>query len=252
MVLVPLLIAPLVVVAATLIERRLGPSAAGWVAALPISFTVAALAVMLDAGPGTAGAMALSAAAHVPAQVAFGVVFAAVLVRRGAAGGLAAGMLAYLAGSLALAALSAAAAIACAIPVLALAPRLMDHGRPRLGAPRPRSATALTGAGASAIVAAAVLSSRLAGPEMAGAVAAFPTISATLALAVVSGDGRAAGAHALTGLVRSLPCYLAFCLAVALAAPAAGIAAVPLGLLACLAAAGATWRAVPVARPAVA
>ena len=97
-----------------------------------------------------------------------------------------------------------------------------------------------------------MLTSRLAGPEVAGAVAAFPTISATLALAVVAGDGRAAGAHALSGLVRSLPCYLAFCLAVALAAPAAGIAAVPLGLLACLAAAGATWRAVPVARPAVA
>ena len=52
--------------------------------------------------------------------------------------------------------------------------------------------------------------------------------------------------------MRSLPCYLAFCLAIALAAPAAGAAAIPLGLLACLAAAGATWRGVPVApRPAL-
>ena len=63
----------------------------------------------------------------------------------------------------------------------------------------------------------------------------------------MSSSGRAAGAHALAGLVRSLPCYLAFCLAIALAAPAAGAAAIPLGLLACLAAASATWRGVPVA-----
>jgi hypothetical protein len=56
----------------------------------------------------------------------------------------------------------------------------------------------------------------------------------------------------LAGLVRSLPCCLAFTLAVALAAPAAGAAAIGLGLLACLAVAGATWRGVPVApRPAL-
>jgi hypothetical protein len=65
----------------------------------------------------------------------------------------------------------------------------------------------------------------------------------------VDDDGRRAGAHALTGLVRSLPCYLAFCLVVAFAAPSAGPAAVALGLLACVATARVTWRRVPVARP---
>jgi hypothetical protein len=64
----------------------------------------------------------------------------------------------------------------------------------------------------------------------------------------VTREGPEAGAHALTGLVRSLPCYLAFCLVVALTAPSAGLAAVALGLLACLGAAFATWRGVPVAR----
>jgi hypothetical protein len=73
-----------------------------------------------------------------------------------------------------------------------------------------------------------------------------------LAFAVVGRDGERAGAHALAGLVRSLPCYLAFALTVALTAPAAGAAAVLAGLLACLAVAGATWRGVPVApRPAL-
>ena len=78
-------------------ERRLGPSAAGWVAALPIALSVAIVAVALDAGTGSATALALSAATHVPAQIAFGVAFASVLVRRGLVLGAATGALAYLA-----------------------------------------------------------------------------------------------------------------------------------------------------------
>ena len=42
---VSLLLAAVVMAAAALIERRLGPSAAGWVAALPIAFAVAVVAV---------------------------------------------------------------------------------------------------------------------------------------------------------------------------------------------------------------
>lgn len=248
MIVVSLLLAPAVMAAAALMERRLGPSAAGWVAALPVAFAVAVLAVTLDAGTRPASTMAFNAAMHVPAQVVFGVVFAAVLMRRGLIPGAAAGTLAYVACSIALADMPAALAVTSAIPVLAFAPRLMADGRPRLGSPRRWSTTALTCAAASGIVGAAVLTSRLAGPEAAGAVAAFPTMCTTLAVAVVTRDGSLAGAHALTGLVRSLPCYLAFCLVVALAAPAAGPAAIVLGLLACLAAARATWRGVPVAR----
>jgi hypothetical protein len=244
----PLLLAPAVMAGAALVERRLGATAAGWVAALPIAFGVAVLAVTLDAGSGPAGSMALSAAAHVPAQVAFGVVFAGVLMRRGLIVGAAAGTLAYVACSVALAGTPAALAVISAVPVLAFAPRVMADGRPRRGSPRRWSTTALTCATAALIVGAAVITSRLAGPETAGAVAAFPTMCTTLAVAVVARDGRLAGAHALTGLVRSLPCYLAFCLVVAVAAPAAGLAAIALGLLACAAAAGATWRGVPVAR----
>jgi hypothetical protein len=253
MIFVSLLIAPLVMAAAAMIERRLGPAAAGWVAALPIAFAVAVVAVNFDAGSGSASKMALSAATHVPAQVFFGVVFAVVLIRRGLLAGVAAGTAAYLAGSLLVADAPALLVMASAIPVLALAPRLMISGRPRTASPRRWSTTALTCVAASVIVGAAVVTSRLAGPQAAGAVAAFPTMCTTLALTVVTRDGRLAGAHALTGLVRSLPCYLAFCLVVALVAPATGATAVLLGLLACVAVAGATWRGVPLAgRPALA
>jgi hypothetical protein len=252
-ILISLLIAPVVMAAAVSIERRLGPSAAGWVAALPVSFAVAVMAVMLDAGTRTASAMALSAATHVPAQVAFGIVFAAVLIRRGLALGTVAGALAYVGCSIVVADMPAALVVVSAIPVLAFAPRLMTAGRPRLGSPRRGSTTVLTSASASLIVGATVITSRLAGPEAAGAVLAFPTMSALLAAAVVTRDGPLAGAHALTGLVRSLPCYLAFGIAIILAAPSIGLAAIALGLVACAAAARATWRGVPtVGQPALA
>jgi hypothetical protein len=245
-ILMSLLIAPVVTTAALSIERRLGPSAAGWVAALPVSFAVAVVAVSLDAGTATASTMALSAATHVPAQLMFGIVFAAVLTRRGLGLGAIAGVFAYVGGSLVLGGAPAALVVVSAIPVLALAPRLMPNAPPRLGSPRRWQTTALTCASGSFIVAATVVTSRLAGPEAAGAVLAFPTMSALLAITVVIRDGPMAGAHALTGLVRSLPCYLAFGLVVTVAAPSIGLAAIALGLAACVGAARATWRGVPV------
>jgi hypothetical protein len=245
---VSLSIAPLVMAAAAVIERRLGPSAAGWVAALPIAFAVAVLAVSFDAGARTAGAMALSAATHVPAQIVFGVVFACVLVRRGLLLGAAAGILAYAGTSLCLADTPVALVVAGAIPMLALAPRLMSDGRPHPASPRRWPTTALTCVIAMLIVGAAVVTIRIAGPELAGAVAAFPSVSTTLAVAVVTRDGPAAGGFSLTGLVRSLPCYLTFCLVFAGVAPATGLGAVALGLVACLVTAGATWRRVPLTR----
>lgn len=248
MIALSLLLAPAVMTLAATIERRLGPSAAGWVAALPISFTAAVVAVTIDAGAGPASTMALSAAAHVPAQVGFGVVFAGVLLRRGVAVGVAVGIVAYAAGSTLIAAAPSSLAVAVSIPVLALAPRFMAGGRPRPGSTRRRSTTVVAGVAGSVIVGAAVVLTRVTGPEIAGAVAAFPSISTLLAMTVVTHDGPRAGVHVLTGLVRSLPCYLTFCLVVTLAAPAAGLAAVALALLACLATAGITWRRVPVAR----
>jgi hypothetical protein len=239
--------------AAALIERRLGAAAAGWVAALPVSFAVAVVAVTLEAGTAPASTMALSAATHVPAQVAFALAFASMLTRRGLILGAAAGALAYVACSIALADIPDPLMLTAAVLALAVAPRFMTDERPRAGSPRRWPVTAVTCAAASAIVSAAIVTTRLAGPEAAGAVAAFPTMSTALAVAVVTRDGASAGAHALAGLVRSLPCYLAFCLVVVLAAPSFGVAATALGLLACVAAALTTWRGVPVTgRPALA
>jgi hypothetical protein len=252
MLFVALLIAPVVTAAAALTERRLGPSAAGWVAALPVSLAIGVAAVALDAGERTAAAMALSAATHVPAQVLFAGAFAVVLTHHGPLLGGVAGTLAYVAYAIAFAPLPDVAAIVAAVPLLALAPRIMTTSRPRLGSPRRWSNTAMTCAAASVVVGAAVLTTRLAGPVTAGAVAAFPTMSTTLAIAVITRDGPMAGRHVLVGLTRSLPCYLTFCLVVVLAVPSFGLTAVALALLGCVAAGGITWRAVPLAPHAVA
>jgi hypothetical protein len=65
------------------------------------------------------------------------------------------------------------------------------------------------------------------------------------AAALTGPELSTAGAHALAGLIRSLPCYLTFCLVIALGAPLVGLPALALALLACLAAGHLTWRGVP-------
>ena len=248
MLLVSLLLAAAAMAAATVIERRLGPSAAGWTAALPVAIAVSVVVVSLDAGTADAATMALSVAAHVPAQVVFGVVFAGVLVRRGPLAGIAAGAPAYAGSCVVLAGLPAAVAVAGAVLALAAAPRLIAAERPGSTSPRPWTTTALMCAASSLVVGATLVASRLAGPAVVGAVAAFPTVSSTLAVVIATRDGAPAGAQSLSGLVRSLPCYLTFCLLAAVTAPAAGLAAVPVALAGAVAAARVTWRSVPVTR----
>jgi hypothetical protein len=249
MVLVSVLMAPALMAAATAVERRLGSSAAGWVAALPVSLAVAVLAVAADGGGGQASAMALSAAAHVFAQVVFGVVFAAALVRRGLILGGAAGTLAYLVCSLALAFVPDVLAIALAIPALVAAPRLIPAKPPLAGSASGWTSIATNCAASMLIVTAAVVAARVAGPGIAGAITAFPTMSTALAVTIATRRNSSAAASALLGLVRSLPCYLSFCLVFALLEPTLGLTAIALALLGCLAVAHLTWTRVPLPPP---
>jgi hypothetical protein len=244
-VLVSVLIAPVLMAAATAVERRLGPSAAGWVAALPVSLAVAVLAVAADSNVGQASAMALRAATHVFAQVVFGIVFAAALVRRGLILGSAAGTLAYVVCSLALTYVPDLPAIGLAIPALIAAPRLIPAGPSVAGSAEGWTSIAATCAASMAIVAVAVVTAQLAGPVTAGAIAAFPTMSTALAVTIATRRDATAAASPLLGLVRSLPCYLTFCLLFALLEPPLGLTALALALVGCLAAAHLTWTRVP-------
>ncbi len=83
LVIIPAAVAPLVMYAALRAQRRLGASAAGWVAAVPTTIPIAVLAVGIQSGSQVAALVTLTAAAHVPAQILFAVSFAAVMKRSG-------------------------------------------------------------------------------------------------------------------------------------------------------------------------
>jgi hypothetical protein len=73
-------------------------------------------------------------------------------------------------------------------------------------------------------------------------------MSATLAISLGRSEGRLAAAWALQGLVRSLPCYLTFCLVVATTAPSLPLPwSIALALTASVTTGRLTWKRVPVA-----
>ena len=260
MVVVPLLFVPLLMAVATVLERRIGPAVAGWVGAAPVIIVIALLAVSADLGPGAAALLAGGAAEHVVAQVAYAASFALLVRRRGTVAGLGAGVGAFVLVSLALAPLPpgrlpAAAAVGAGVVALLAGRWLPTVPRPVAAPTAPRSrpddptgepevrgghrvgpVIAVRGAVALVAVGAVVAVAHLVGPGAAGLVSAFPTFSTALALLVARDRGGPAVAAVLTGTVRALPAYLAFCVTVWLATPVTGVgAAVVLGLTACLA-----------------
>jgi hypothetical protein len=242
--LLPLLVAPALMVAATAAERRFGSAVAGWIGAAPTTIVIAVLAVGADLGPRAGAALATTAATHVIAQVAFAVAFATVMVRRGGLAGLLAGTAAFAGVSLLVAGVPATAATAAAIPALLIGPRVLpDHGAEPTGADDRRYRdTAIRAAVASIAVGAVLAVAGLAGPSAAGMIGAYPALSTALVLLIVPSRGTRAAADALAGLVRGLPGYLTFCLAVAIAAPFVGVlVAVPLSLGVCLVTYGVTY-----------
>ncbi len=250
-----ILLAPAVILLTSSVERRLGAAAAGWIAALPVAFAVAVLAVRLDAGNRAAAAMALSAASHVPAQIAFAASFAAALrCHRLAISGLAA-TAGYTAASLLLPMISPDARLVAAIIALIIGPKLITQAPAPLTT-TPQSSnrdTTVSCLAAGLIVTATMLTSRIAGPEIAGTIAAFPTMSATLAISIALRSGRPAAINALHGLARSLPCYLTFALVIAVTAPTLPLlASGAIGLVACTATGRLTWRTLPRRIPAAA
>lgn len=242
MLLIAIALAPLVMFLAASAESRLGPAAGGWIAGLPIAFAVTLFAVARTTGAITASRVAASAAAHVSAQVAFGLIFGAVLVRWGLAAGGIAGVLGYVTASVAVAQMPQYAAIALGVAALAAATLLIPRQPSRTRLPRKQSATIVICLSAAVAVLGATLASRAAGPVPGGAVAAFPTTSATLAVAIAAQGKRNDAANVAFGLISSLPCFLVFALVVAAAAPHLGLYSYPIAAPSALAAAALTWR----------
>ncbi len=244
--LLPLVLAPTAMVLVTIAERRLGPAAAGWLNAIPLSITIAILAVTADRGTTAGAAVAEAAAAHVPAQVAFAVAFAAVLRKPASLlAGLAAATGAFVLASLLIALVPAPLAIAAALPALLAGRRLLAGDAPAVDGGGSAYDTAIRAGVALTAVMAVLTTVRAVGPTLGGAVAAYPALTATLAATVGRARGPQAAAGLLRGVVQGLAGYLAFCVALATTAPALGIATAGLlAVTACALAYAATWSAV--------
>jgi hypothetical protein len=281
----PIVLAPSLIVLISLAERRFGPEMAGRLNAIPLSIALAVLSVAADRGAAAGAEVAEAAAAHVPAQVAFALAFAAVLMRargvagtgggdaaargvaaagggdapargvaaagggdapaRGVAGmgarwrvvgGLVAGAVAFAALSLLIARVPAGVAIAASLPALALGRHVLasDAGEPgkRRGS---YTELAMRAAVGLAVIVAVLVAVRVSGPGLGGAIAAFPALTATLAVMIGRVRGPVAVAPLLTGVGQGLAAYLAFCVALAFTAPWLGLAAAPLAAAACAA-----------------
>jgi len=233
--LVPIVLAPIVMYVALRAQRKLGAEAAGWVAAIPTTVPIAVIAVGLQSGNSAAAALTLSAASHVPAQIAYAVCFAAGMRRTSIPVSFIAATAAFLGASLIINFVPVQVAVAAALVALVIGPRLLiSPVRPEVVEDaEQRGPSPLLACTAAAIVVAAIVSVvRIVGPVVGGVIAAFPTLSTTIALAITRSNGRNAGIGALAGLVRGLPCYFAYLMSVALLAASLGtILATVVGLL---------------------
>lgn len=236
-----ILLAPGVMWFVTEVERRLGTAAAGWVAALPVAFSMAILSTDLSAGPKATGALALSAASHVMALVVFGVAVYAALGRFPLRCAWPLAVLVYIAGAFAISTLSDPLALAGSAIALIVAPRLTPPHPVRKTVPRGAMVRGAVCASAALIVAAGVIVRPLLGVGVAGACLTFPTTSTILMVVAAGYDGRQQAANVTAGMVRSLPCYFGFSVTVAALAPVIGALAIIPGFVVCGLVASASW-----------
>jgi hypothetical protein len=230
---VPIVLAPIVMYVAIRAQRRLGAEAAGWVAAIPTTVPIAVLAVGLQSGNDAAAQLTLSAASHVPAQILYATCFAAMWRRNGTIAGFAAAATAFVAASLVIYVLPNPVAIAAAVVALIVGPRLLESPvRPEVvEEAEQRGPNPVLACSAAAIVVSTILAVvHVTGPLVGGTIAAFPTLSTTIAVTIARSNGRDAGIGALAGLVRGLPCYFAYLMCVAvLAVPIGSVLATVVG-----------------------
>ena len=229
------------------IERRLGAAAAGWFAALPIAFGVAAATIAVTVGRSDASLVAMSAVGHAGPMVAYAVAFVLLTTRLGALRGFVLAALVYGLASVAVVPISEPVRIGIGVVCIALGTAFMARrpGATRLGQEATTTQQILSLASAGVVVAVITMANHYSGPELAGAVGAFPTMTTTIALFVAYRAGARNAGPVMGGMVRSLPIYVVYCLAFAflITRTSALVAVVGAGCLA-LGTAMLTWRKV--------
>lgn len=240
--LISLACVPVLMVLASICENRFGPAAAGVIASAPITAGIGIVAVSSTMGAAAGRDMALRMGGYSPAQIGLALVVAWSASRWGVARALFAGTACY-AGLAWLAAIAPPpAAVAAGVLALAAGLKLMPAAAARADQPvgKPDNSATPGAIAVRALVALAatgalLISARVFGPAVGGAVGAFPVFTATLCIFVYKKSGVSGLRATLHGLLRGLPGYITFVLVYWAAAgaldPAMGVAAAALACL---------------------
>ncbi len=210
---VKLWIAPSFVVAVTLIGRRVGPSAAGFLAALPVvgGPILALLVVAHGAAFGATSALG-SALGTVPTMV-FALAYAKIATRLSPALCLLASYGVYFAATLLTLTLPISWPLAFVVPTLAwpfVLRAFPDGHAPRPTGPAPRWDLPLRFLATLTLVTLVTGFAHALGPQVAGVITPFPIITATLAAFSHSQSGASTAASLMRGLVRGLASFVVF------------------------------------------
>jgi hypothetical protein len=199
-----LVLAPLLILLATLVGRRWGPAAGGWLAGLPLTSGPVSIILALEQGPEFAARAALGTLFGLVSLAAFCLAYGAAARRVAWGGCLAAAMAAFAASTLALRdvtfPLGLAFAFVCA--VLAGVGAMMAGGAPVGPGPR-----LLAGDLAVRMALAAMLVLVLTGlaeglgPALAGSLSPIPVFGALLAVFTHRDQGAPAAVQLLRGMV---------------------------------------------------
>jgi hypothetical protein len=160
------------------IELRLGAAAAGWFAALPIAFAVAGVTIAVTRSRSHASLVTLSAVGHAGPMIAYAVAFVYATTRLGAIRGFALAAGVYLAASFAVLPVPGPIRIVIGVIAIVIGAAYMARQTRNVQAVGTATPTqqALSLASAALVVGLITMADQYSGPDLAGAIGAFPTI----------------------------------------------------------------------------
>lgn len=222
MLVLKLTLVPLFLLTISLIGRRFGPTAAGWLAGLPLVTGPILFLLALEYGNAFAARAAVGALAGVLASLAFTTTYARVAQRRTWAGTLPWALATWVlcTSLLALVDFEWWSAALLALTSVALAPRLYPPvTAPLQASPLPPRELALRMTAGAALTLAVTAGAPHLGVRLSGLLTVFPVLSVVLSVATHRTNGPAFTAALLRGLAHGMYAFTAFCLTIALTLP---------------------------------
>ena len=238
-VLLKLTITPAVIVAASLLGRRFGPSFAGWLVGFPFTSAPVSIFLTLEQGAAFAASSAVGSIVSASADVAFALVFMW-MSRAGWPTALLTASLAFAAAALGLGSLIYDPLIAAFVTLgaLLMAPRLGAAAPDHSAAPGSLPGWDLPSRAlvATALVVGITAVAPLVGPIVSGVISGIPVYASVLAVFAHRNGGARSGAAVMRGLLAGLYGFATFFVVIALAiVPLGALAAFALALIAVLA-----------------